>query len=45
MEEEGNRWEENVVILMSTIMIDKDREANVIFTKKNRIAFNGIRSF
>jgi hypothetical protein len=25
MEEEGNRWEEDLVISMSTIMIDKDR--------------------
>jgi hypothetical protein len=25
MEEEGNRWEEDLVMLMSTIMIDKDR--------------------
>jgi hypothetical protein len=25
MEEEGNRWKKDLVMLMSTIMIDKDR--------------------
>ena len=34
MEEEGNRWEQDLVILMSTIMIDKDRVGGPYLQKK-----------